>query len=139
MADYLQSVGKVWRLVSIVGCTLTSVICLLLSIMLWTGMIHRHSVHYNSKPLWIGAVIIGAIGVAAAFIAWRLVRRHSASNGITVMPAWFIQIFGVFLMIGLCLVAYFQGLSIFMIEGAFVCVAMIFVGRHIDRKQRQKL
>ncbi|GEM_PF-2262073 len=72
MTDFLQPVGRGWRIASIAGCTLTSVICLLLSLGLWTDMIRRHSFDYQGKPLWIGAAAIGGIGGAAAFIAWRL-------------------------------------------------------------------
>ncbi len=131
MTDYLQPVGRVWRIVNIVGCTLTSIICLLLSLLLWTDMIRRDSLDYEGKPLWIGAAVVGLIGAAAAFIAWRLVRRHAASNGITVMPTWFIQLFGVVLLLGLCFVAYHRGSALFVVEGVFICLAMIFVSRHI--------
>ena len=133
MADYLQPVGRAWRITSIVGCTLTSTICLLLSLLLWTDMIRRHSLDYEGKPLWVGAAIVGFIGIASAFIAWRLIRRHAAANGVTVMPTWFIQLFGVFVLGGLCFVAYHQGSLLFMTEGVFICSAMILVGRHIER------
>lgn len=136
MADYLQPVGSAWRIASIVGCTLTSIICLLLSVLLWTDMIRRHSLNYEGKPLWMGGAVVGVIGVAAAFIAWRLVRRHAAANGITVMPTWFIQLFGVLLLFGLCIVAYHRGTALFMVEGVVVCLAMLFVGRHIAKRQK---
>jgi len=139
MADYLQPVGRAWRITSIVGCTLTSIICLLLSLLLWTDMIRRHSLDYEGKPLWMGATVVGVIGVAAAFIAWRLVRRHAAANGVTVMPTWFIQLFGVFLLSGLCFVAYHGGSILFMVEGVFICLAMICVGRRIAKRQRQRV
>lgn len=137
MADYLQPVGRAWRITSIVGCTLTSIICLLLSLMLWTDMIRRHSFDYEGKPLWMGGAVVGVIGIAAGFIAWRLVRRQAAANGVTVMPTWFIQLFGVLLLSGLCFVAYHQDSTLFLFEGVFICLAMIFVGRRIARRQRQ--
>ncbi len=136
MADYLQPVSRAWRITSIVGCTLTSVICLLLSVMLWTDMIRRHSFDYEGKPLWMGAAVVGVIGLASAFIAWRLVRRQAAANGVTVIPIWFIQVFGVLLLSGFCFVAYHRDSVVFMFEGISICLAMIFVGRHIARRQR---
>jgi len=136
MTDYLQPVGRAWRIASIVGCTLTSIICVLLSLLLWTDMIRRHSLRYEGKPLWIGAAMVGFIGAAAAFIAWRLVRHHAASNGITVMPTWFIQLFGVLLLLGLCFVAYHRGNAVFVVEGLFICLAMIFVSRQIASRQK---
>ena len=136
MADYLQPVSRAWRITSIVGCTITSIICLLLSLLLWTDMIRRHSFHYQGKPLWIAAAVVAVIGLSAAFIAWRLVRRHAAANGVTVMPIWFIQLFGVLLLVGLCFVAYHRGNVLFMVEGVSLCLAMILVGRHIGKRQR---
>jgi hypothetical protein len=138
MVDYLIPVGRAWRIASIAGCTLTSLICLVLSLLLTTDMIRRHSLHYEGKPLWIGAAVVGLIGVAAAFIAWRLVRGHAAANGITVLPTWFIQCFGVLWLTGLCGVAYYRDTPMFLFEVLFVCLAMIFIGRYIAKKQRQR-
>lgn len=138
MTDYLQPVGRAWRVTSIVGCTLTSVICLLLSLLLWTDMIQRQTLHHEGKPLWAGAAVVGLIGGAAAFIAWRLIQRHAAANGFTVMPTWFIQLFGVLLLIGNCLVAYHRGSVLFAVEGVFTCLAMIFVGRLIDKRREKR-
>jgi hypothetical protein len=137
MTDYLQPVSRAWRITSIVACTLTSIICLLLSLLLWTDMIRRHSLDYEGKPLWMGAAAVGVIGVAGAFIAWRLVRRHAAANGVTAMPTWFIRLFGVLLLSGLCFVAYHRGSTLFMVEGVFVCLAMLFVGHLIAKRQSQ--
>jgi len=137
MADYLQSVGKAWRITSIVGCTLVSIVCLLLSLMLWTDMFRRHSFEYEGKPLWMGAAVVGVIGIAAGSIAWRLVRRQVAANGVTVMPTWFIELFGVLLLGGLCLVAYHRDSMLFLYEGVSICLAMIFVGRNIARRRSQ--
>jgi hypothetical protein len=139
MRDYLQPVGKALRIMSIIGCSLTSIICLLLSLKLWNDMIRRHIFTYDGKPLWIGAAIIGALGIAAGFIAWRLVRRQAAANGVTVLPTWFIQLFGIFFLIGLCFVAYDRHSVLPVFEGVFICFAMIFVGRHIAKKQKQGL
>jgi H+/Cl- antiporter ClcA len=136
MVDYLQPVGKAWRIASIVGCTLTSIICFLLSLLLWTDMIRQRSFDYQGKPLWIGAAIVGLIGVAAGFIAWRLLRGHAAGNGVTVLPASFIQLFGVLLLVGLCFVADDTISVLVMVLFVFVCLEMIFVGKRIAKRQR---
>jgi len=136
MTDYLQPVGRAWRIASIVGCTVASIICLLLSVILWTDMIRRHSFLYEGKPIWMGAAILGVIGVAAAFIAWRLVRQHTSVNGVTVLPTWFIQLFGVIFFVGFCFAAHERRSPIFLIEGALICSAMIFIGRRIANRQK---
>jgi integral membrane sensor domain MASE1 len=137
MSDYLQPVEKGWRIASIIGCTLAAIICLLLSVLLWADMIRRHSFEYDGKPLWLGAVVIGVIGAAAAFIAWRLRRRHPAANGATVLPAWFIQLFGVLFLVGQGFAAYHRGGTVFMAEGIVVALAMIFIGWRIEKGQRR--
>jgi hypothetical protein len=138
VTDYLQPVGRAWRITSIAGCTVTSVICLLLSLMLWTDMIQGQSFEYEGKPLWMGAVVVGAIGTASGFIAWRIVCRQTAAYGVTVIPTWFIQCFGVLLLSGLCLIAYKRGSMLFIFEGVFVCLAMIFIGRHIAKRHTEE-
>ena len=138
MSDYLQPVGKASRNFSIVGSTLTSIICLLLSVFLWTDMIQRHSFNDQGKPLWIAALAVGVIGCAGAFIAWRLVRRLTSGNGLTVMPIWFIQLSGALLLVGFSLVAYDRGSILFMVEGMCISLAMILVGRNISRRQNPR-
>ncbi|GEM_PF-2114679 len=51
------------------------------------------------------------------------------------MPTWFIQLFGVLLLCGFCFAAYYQESGLFLVEGVSVCLAMIFVGRHIAGRQ----
>ena len=139
MSDYLQPVGRVWRIASIICCAFTSAICLLLSLLMWTDMIRRHSFDYEGKPLWVGAAIVGVVGVVAAFVVWRLARRRPAANGITAMPVWFIQVFGLLLLAGICIFIYYREATVVMFEGVMISLAMIFVGRHIAKKRKQKI
>ena len=77
---------------------------------------------------------MGVLGFFASYLAWRLWRGSLSANSVTIMPAWFIQVFGVFFLAGLAFAAY-SGSKLFLIEGAFVALAMIFVGRHIAKKK----
>lgn len=86
----------------------------------------------------MGAGIVALIGLAAAFVAWRLARRAVAANGVTVMPTLFIQVFGIFMLIGQCFVAYHKGDKVFMVEGVSIYLAMIFVGRNIAKRKNGK-
>jgi len=134
MADYLRPVGRAWRITSIAGCTLAAVICLLVSNLLLADMIRRRSFNYEGKPLWLGAVAL--IGLAASFIALRLYHQLAAANGRTVLPPWFISLFGVLFLTGLGCVAYDRRSVLFLIDGVPACLTMIFVGRHIRKRQR---
>ena len=138
MKDYLQPIGRAWRIFSIIGCTFTAVIFVSLSLLAWTDMIQRRSLDYEGGPLWIGAAVAGVIGIAATFIAWRLVRRRVSANGVTVLPAWFIQLYGVFMLVCLCFVAFYKGTVLFVVEGVLVSLTMILVGRNIARRQKPR-
>ena len=138
MADFLQPVGRGWRIACILGCGLASILSLLLSLLLSIELVRQQSIEQEAKPLWIAVGIVGLIGVASAFITWRLVRQHRAANGITTMPLWFIRLFGVLFLMGIIFVGYAKGFKSFLIEGMFVAEAMIFVDRRIARRQRNK-
>lgn len=135
MTDYLQPVGRRLRVASIVCCLLASILSSVLAVILWTDMLSQNSFYYEGKPVWIGALVLTGIGVAAGFIAWRVLRSRTAANGVTVLPVWFIQLFGVIFLVGLILVAYHRGSVVFAIEGVIVAFAMIFVGRYIAQKR----
>lgn len=83
--------------------------------------------------------MVGILGIAAAFIAWRLIRHGPTANNITLMPVWFIQYFGLLLLLGLAFFTYEKGITLLALETAFIGLAMIFVGRNIARKRRQKM
>jgi hypothetical protein len=138
MRDYLQPAGKLARIICFIASVISAALCAFASVVLWTGMIRERSFTFNGKPLWIGALIIAAVGAAAAFIAVRLVRGEIAPNGVTTMPVWFIQVFGIFLLIGVAFVAYDKRSALYAIEGFFVCVAMILVGRNAARRNKDR-
>ena len=76
--------------------------------------------------------------MAAAFISRRLASRHVAPNGVTLIPTWLIQVFGVILVPGMVIAFYYIGVIFFLTSGAVVCLAMIFVGRNIARAQNKQ-
>ena len=63
MPDYLKRVSSGGRILSILGCSAASIICLVLSVMLWTDMLRRHSFEHDSKPLWMAAVVVIVLGL----------------------------------------------------------------------------
>ncbi len=135
MPDYLKPVTRTWKLAAILACVLASVVCLLLSLVLWTEMIQKQVFSYEGKPLWIGGVVLSVLGLASGFCGWRLACRRASANGVTLLPTWFIQMFGMLFLIGQLVVVYAMGPAFLSIEGILVCLAMIFIGRRIARTQ----
>ena len=57
MPDYLQPAGRAWRMISIVACTLASIICWLLALFGWGFMVWQNSFELKGQPLWIAPAI----------------------------------------------------------------------------------
>ena len=76
-------------------------------------------------PLYGCIAIFGTLTFASGWMLVRLIRHRRASNGRTVMPEWFIQLFGCVFLIGLCATAMFNGRMWLFAEAFGVAVAMI--------------
>lgn len=69
-------------------------------------------------------------------MAYRLLRGRRAANGVTVLPTWFIEVFGITFMSGILVVA-IKGHQLWMLPEALgVPVAMIAVRRLLRRRAR---
>ncbi|MFM7739287.1 MAG: hypothetical protein ACKO9H_07785, partial [Planctomycetota bacterium] len=73
--------------------------------------------------------IFGTLALACGWISIRLIRKHHAANGRSVIPEWFIQVFGFVFLIGICLTALMNGRMWLFGEAAGVALAMIGVRR----------
>jgi len=138
MQDYLQSAGRLWRFSCIAASLLAAAMSLSASAFMWYHMFKEGAFQFDGKPLWIGVLILTVVGLAAGFIALRLIRASTASNGVTTMPTWFIQSFGALLLVGVGAVAYDRGDWVFAIRGWSLCAAMIFVSWNIAKRLRKK-
>jgi hypothetical protein len=96
---------------------------------------HEFSSHELGLP--IALAIIGLLTFFCAHISWKLWRGSLSSNGITMMPTWFIQMFGVFFLVGIAFVAYHNPSYPLLAEAVSVAFAMIFFGRHVVKRKRE--
>ena len=136
MPDYLKPVGKLVTRLSVIGCAVAGMIFLLLFAVLLASMLSRGSFTYEGKPLWMSLPITAGLGAAALWIAWRLHTNAVAPNSITVMPVWFVRVFGVLFLAGMVLAALASGRKYLLIEGIPVALAMIFLDRLIARRRK---
>jgi hypothetical protein len=99
--------------------------------------VRSHIFASNELGLPIALAIIGVLTFFSIHIAWRLWRGSLSSNGVTLMPTWFIQAFGVFFLAGIAFVAYHNPTYPLLAEGVSVALAMVFFGRNLAKRKRE--
>ena len=130
--DYTANVSEPERYSAVVALmlgTIVSAFCLLL--MLAFAMFGDDD--GPAGPLYLCLAIFGTTTIVCGWILIRLLRRRRASNGRTVMPLWFIQVFGVLFLTGLCATAFFNGHRWLAAEAVGAALAMIGI-RSLLRK-----
>lgn len=84
-------------------------------------------------PLLGCIAILGSLTGICSCVLIRLLRRQRAANGRTVMPEWFIQVFGLAFLIGICVIAIVDGVPWLWGETVGVAFAMIGIGVYVHR------
>jgi hypothetical protein len=133
--DYLRPTSEKARRASIRGLVAVSAIAGLATIAMCAGMLSRGSLEFEGKPLWIGVIVVATLGVSAAWIAWRLSHDRISANGVTNIPAWFIQLFGVFLLVGGCTVAFTAHKPMLLIV-LMLSIPMVLAMLYVPRRRR---
>jgi FlaA1/EpsC-like NDP-sugar epimerase len=140
MTDYLRKMGKGLRIVSAVALMLMAIPFILGFIILAVdGVCHWSSYRDNIDIHGLASLmLIGLFCVCACYLALRLWRGTLSPNAVTVIPARFIQVFGVFFMAAVIFNAYRRNIrATSIIEAVLVATAMIFVNRHVARRERR--
>jgi len=136
MPDYLKEVGRTARLLSVVGLSLTTFILGLSTFLIVYDLASGRVPARDRGLLTAAGLLFGLLLFASGWMLLRLLRRTRSANGVTMMPAWFIQAFGV-LLGGLVLLAAIVGRQwLFTVQGAGVIVSMIFVPRLLQQGAR---
>lgn len=136
--DYLQPTNRFTRVLSFLGCLAATVVCWFFVAVAIVGLRRPDTPVADQKTAWFIIVFFSLLGSATAAIGYRLARGRVAANRITTMPVWFIQAFGVFLLVGLAFVALVEGKWMTALEGSFIALAMIFIGREIAKRRQKK-
>jgi hypothetical protein len=137
MTDYLQPLGDGTRRLTAVICLPAAIIATAVTALVVDGMIREGRFDHNGKPIWIAAVVCGAIALACWWLSARLLIGRSP-NGVTVLPLWFIEL------TGLVLLTAFVWLWVVhdQVWGAPGCIgvisAMLLVRRAVRRRSRLK-
>ena len=128
-------VDTVLRIACAAATSVGAAVFLLMFVGLCAEAVRRHEFSSHEWGLPIALGIIGLLTFFCAHIAWRLWRGSLSANGVTFMPTWFIQMFGVFFLVGIAFVAYHYPSYPLLGEGISVALAMIFFGRHIAKRE----
>lgn len=78
--------------------------------------------------------IFGGLAFATTWMVIRLIRRERSQNGITMMPEWFIQVFGILLLLGIVVSAVLLRNIWLVGEGVAAAIAMITIRSMVRSK-----
>src|SRR5262245_10254569 len=93
--DYLADVGGAARIFAIVGLAVAFLVLGGIDSILVTLFIHGRVRPKDQRSLWSCVGLVGVLWLVSGWLLLRLVARRRSANGITLMPTWFIQLFGV--------------------------------------------
>ena len=83
-----------------VACSLAAVLFLLTFVGLCVEAVQQHAFSSHEPGLPIALAIVGLLTFFSAFAAWRFWRRALSSNGVTMLPSWFLEMFSYFVVAG---------------------------------------
>src|SRR5258708_3976173 len=137
MTDYLSKVDRTGRIVIIVCLGLTTLIWAALSFLV-VILLMDEKLRATPGPLVGCGLLFGFMTWASGWMFLRLLRRTRSANQITMMPVWFIQVFGLFFAAGIVFAAVVGVQSVFVIEGLVVALSMIFLPRLMRKRPLQE-
>lgn len=132
MIDYLQPVRDGLRRVAAAACLLAALVAATITGFVAADMMEKRRLDQDGKPLWAGVLVCGLIAAACGWFAVRLGRGRSA-NGVTILPVWAIEVFGVLFLAGVVWVGVDQGLA-WGGPAVSVPLAMILVRRAVRQR-----
>ncbi|BET65456.1 hypothetical protein ASA1KI_03740 [Opitutales bacterium ASA1] len=136
MTDFLQPVGRSGRVVSGVACAILALLFLACAILLWDRVAEALSNTSTGDLPWPAPAVLTLLAIVAGFWAYRLIRGAVSSNGVTILPAWFLEVFGTLVLIGLAVGAYIERDGFLLLKGLPVFFAMVLIRRHIEKRKK---
>ena len=134
MTPRARRIDAIVRVICAAACSLAAAFFLLTFVGLCVEGVRRHTFNSHETGLPIALVIIGLLTFFSAFAAWRFWRRSLSSNGVTMLPPWFLELFSYFFVAGCAFDAYYHPSHLLLWVGA-VSLLIYFVGRGRKRKR----
>jgi ABC-type transport system involved in multi-copper enzyme maturation permease subunit len=142
MIDFTQEVSRPTRILAIIGLSLCSLALVAVNLMIAIFLMLPGPANKKDPTptgaIWGSILIIGVLTVASFWMLIRLLKGTKSANKVTMMPTWFITIFGFLFGCGLILVAVMGDGIPMAIEGIGISAAMIFIGRRVRKTQAEQ-
>jgi hypothetical protein len=136
MTDYLRTMNRGLRVLSAIALMLAAILFFLLFLVYAVDGVRERWFDREHLGLVAALVVTGVISVTTCYLALRLWRGRLSPNGVTVIPARFIQVFGFFWLAVVVFDVCTGNVAVsFLVEGSLTALAMIFIGRHIARRK----
>ena len=136
MSDYLREVGRTARILAIVGLSLAIAVLAVLNLLLVVAVMGGGVPARMLGPLVGSALLFGFLIFASTWMLLQLLQGSRSRNQTTMMPVWFVQMFGILLGAGSVFAAVAGQQPLFVIEGLAVSLTMIFLPRRLRRSRR---
>ena len=129
MGKYLNPVSRLVRWLAIVALAVATPLFAALVVLLATLPFRKPGPPEDSAKLAAIVAFLAALMGASGWMLARLLRGTVSSNGVTMMPAWFVQVCGVAFVVGGCWMAWVGGLPpLLLAEFAVIGLSMLFAG-----------
>ena len=113
-----QRIDATVRVICAAACSLSAALFLLMFLGLCVEGIRRQAFSLHELGLLTALAIIGLLTFVSAFAAWRFWRRSLSSNGVTMLPPWFLEMFSYFFAAGSAVDVYYHPGHLLLCAGA---------------------
>lgn len=130
MEEYLNPVSRPVRWLGIAALVLATPLFAALVVLLATLPLRKPGLSpEDSAKLALIVAFLAALMVACGWMLARLLRGAVSSNGVTMMPAWFVRVSGIAFVAGSGWMAWIGGMPpLVLTELAVIGLSMVFLG-----------
>lgn len=134
MSDYLKPLNRPTRWFAIVILSIAVLVLVVLVVFLLAILFFAPNFKQKDTPtlLWITA-LFGGLLLLTSWIFVRLLRNEKTSNGVTVIPSWFIQSFGAFFFVSGLIMLWMNPLA--SLECMTLGTSMFLIGRRLNESR----
>jgi hypothetical protein len=137
MNEKAQKLDKMIRWPCALLLTLAAALLGFILVGLCLREIHHHKPGDDELVFSSVLAVIAALGFFPGYASWSLWRGCVSSNGVALMPTWFIQAFGVFVLVGIIYTGYCNPRWWIVAVGIVVAYGVIYYPRSLAEARRR--
>ncbi len=131
--DLLEPAGRLFRTCAAALMTIATILVGTLLLVLVIDHIARRSLYYGGKPLWVCTLVFVYLTPASAWLTVRLWTGTPTDDRPTLMPLWFIELYGLLSCVGFVAIGITTSSPSFAVSGLGVPLAMLLIRRTVRR------